>query len=131
MKWIIIVAIIIGVVLLVVLPQLHPPDQHVCGRIRIHSAGIYAEVYIADHGPDCGCCPSLWNGGKVTTTADMSSVQIWDVADLITLDGGHYVLECVEIKHTLSAFVKADGDVLVCVKTAFPLIVRAYRFVRL
>lgn len=87
------------------------PQQYVWGRIRIPARGIYAEVYTTEHGDDC--IPTLWNGGKVTVKADLSSVQLYDTAELIGLDGEHYVLECVSITGVPSWLQQAHGDVLV------------------
>lgn len=112
MKKIIIVAIIIGVALLVVLPQLHPHEQYVAGRIRIPVRGISAEVYIRQPEPIDGMS-SLWNGGKVTTKADLSNVQVGDMADIYTVEGEHLVLECISIRKGLGWLVKPEGDVLV------------------
>lgn len=113
MKKIIIVAIIIGVALLVVLPQLHPPhEQYVAGRIRIPVRGISAEVYIRQPEPMDGMS-SLWNGGKVTTKADLSNVQVGDMADIYTVEGEHLVLECISIRKGLGWLVQPEGDVVV------------------
>lgn len=98
---------------LIVLPLLPARERHVWGHIRIPARGIYAEVYTTDHGPDCGCTPSLWNGGKVTTKADLSSVQLGDMADIYTVEGEHLVLECISITGVPSWLQKTDGDVLV------------------
>lgn len=84
----------------------------VAGRIRIPERGIYAEVYTTDHGPDCGCCGALWNGGTVTVTADLSSVQVGDMAEIYTVEGEHLVLECIEIRKN-SRGMETNGDVLV------------------
>lgn len=103
----------------------------VAGRILI--GDIRAEIHTT-HGADCGCSPPLWNGGIVTTPADLSTVQIGDWADIRTLDGGHYVCECVEIMPCMRlgkwligwrGVVKAEGDIIVYSGG------RAYRLVRL
>lgn len=112
MKKIIIVAITIGVVLLVMLPQLHPPEQYVAGRLHIRARGISADVYIRQQEPMDGMS-SLWNGGKVTTQADLSVVQVGDMADIYTVEGEHLVLECIGIKTGPSWLEKTDGDVIV------------------
>lgn len=104
------------------------PSPH--GEICIPEAGVNAGLVLVHD--DCTCCYlGLWNGGRIYGDAKtFESVKVGDWADIYQPEV-HLVLECVEIKHTLSAFVKADGDVLVCVKTAFPLVLRVYRFVRL
>lgn len=89
-----------------------PPVQYVCGRIRIPALDISAEIYTNEPGEDC-CIPSLWNGGKVTCKADLSGVEVGDMADIITFDGGHLVMECVQIRKGLAWFMKPQGDVLV------------------
>ena len=99
------------------------PQYYVWGRIRIPAHGIYAEVYTAERGDDC--IPTLWNGGKVTVKADLSEVQLYDTAELIGLDGEHYVLECVSITGVPSWLQKVDGDVLVINGWL------VYRFIRL
>ena len=98
------------------------------GYIKV--AGIRAEIMM-DDAQSCGCCPELWNGGIVTTTADLSSVRKYDMADIITLVGGFYVMECCSISRAFKWFIKADGDVVICVKTGIPFLMRVYRFTRL
>lgn len=122
-----IIAPLVGALLIVLLAFAISPAEasHPIGTIRIQDAGIYAEISITGHARDCGCCPSLWNGGIVTTTADMSSVRVGCWADIRTLDGGHYVLECVEIRTGLLWLMEPDGDIIVI---SWP---DAYRFVRL
>ena len=112
MKKIIVVAIIICVALLVVLPHLRPPERYVAGRLYIRARGISAEVYTRQQEPIDGMS-SLWNGGKVTTDADLSTVQVGDMADIYTVEGEHLVLECIGIKHGPSWLEKTDGDVIV------------------
>ena len=125
---------------LTVLPLLSPgelppssPDS-VAGRIRIPAAGIHAEVLTASHGPDCGCCAPLWQGGIASTTADLSSVQVDDTAELLLLDGSRLVLACAEIVPCIRignaligwrGVIEAQGDVLLVCSG------RVYRFVRL
>ena len=111
MKRFVIVGILILVAVLVVLPIPRSPQQYVWGRIRIPARGIYAEVYTTERGDDC--IPTLWHGGKVTVKADLSEVQLYDMAELIGLDGEHYVLECVSITGVPAWMQKTDGDVLV------------------
>ena len=107
---------------------------YVAGRIRIPAAGIHAEVLTASHGPDCGCCAPLWQGGIASTTADLSSVQVDDTAELLLLDGSRLVLECAEIVPCIRignaligwrGVIEAQGDVLLVCGG------RVYRFVRL
>lgn len=114
------------------------PQQYVWGRIRIPARGIYAEVYTTERGDNC--IPTLWNGGKVTVKADLSTVQLYDMAELTGLDGEHYVLECVEIMNCLAIgqtllttwgrVVHADGDVLLCTDQARGR-VHVFRLIRL
>lgn len=111
------------VVIMAVLANLEAlmSEWQVCGRIRISTRDIRAEL-MAEHGVDCGCSPSLWNGGVAHTDADLSPVQLYDMAEVYTLDGGHYVLECVEIIPCIRVgrwligwrgVVKAQGDIIV------------------
>ncbi len=90
-----------------------PPVQYVCGRIRIPSRDISAEIYTTEPSTDCGGIPALWNGGKVTCKADLSCVEVGDMADIITFDGGHLVMECIQIRKGRGWFMKPQGDVLV------------------
>lgn len=94
-------------------------EGYVCGRIR--AGDIHAEVHTINEAP-CDCCPILWNGGIATTTTDLSDVRLYDMADVVTLDGGHYVLECVEIIPCIRVgrwligwrgVVKTQGDIIV------------------
>lgn len=116
-----------------VLPLLLPA-QHLSGHILIPAADIRAEVMTASHGSDCGCCGMLWQGGIVTTTADLSAVQLYDTACLITVDEDSMALECVEITPCLRlgstligwrGVLRPEGDVLVVSGG------RVYRFIRL
>ena len=118
MKYIIIIAIII---LLFALAFSYQTDTEVVGKLKIPAHDIRTVIMTA-HEEGCGCCPSLWNGGIVHALEDLSPVQLYDTADLTTLDGGHYVLECVEIVPCIHVcgyligirgVVKADGDVVV------------------
>lgn len=118
---------------LIVLPLLSVPDGVVVGRISIPSQGIQAEIMTADM-PTCDGCPILWQGGVATTDADLSALELWDMADVITIDGGHYVLEyvgivpCIRVGRWLIGWrgiIRADGDMLLVNEN------RAYRFVRL
>lgn len=92
----------------------HLPREggYVAGRMYIRSRGISAEVYTREAEPIDGMS-SLWNGGKVTTHADLSSVQLGDMADIYTVEGEHLVLECISITGVPSWLQKTDGDVLV------------------
>lgn len=99
---------------LIVLPILSAPHElHVAGSIRFPARGIEAEVYTQAHGPDCGCASTLWHGGIVTTDADLSNVQVGDMAHLYTVEGEHFVLECVRIRKGLGWFEKPQGDVII------------------
>ena len=97
---------------LIVLPLLSPRAQYVAGRIRIPARGISAEVYTYQQEPLDGMS-SLWNGGKVTTKQDLSSVQVGDMAHLYTMEGEHLVLECVDIRKGWGLFAKPQGDVII------------------
>ena len=88
-------------------------DQYIYGHIRIPTRNILAEVYTTAHSTDCGCASALWNGGKITVNADLSDVEIGDMADLRTLDGLHLVLECINIRKGLEWLVEPNGDILV------------------
>lgn len=91
---------------------LQPPEQYVAGRLYIRERDITAEVYTEDADPIDGMS-SLWNGGKVTTKADLSTVQVGDIAEIYTVEGEHLVLECIGIKTGPSWLEKTDGDVIV------------------
>lgn len=106
-----IIILLLFLVVFVVVPLLPTPQQYVWGRIRIPARGIYAEVYTTERGDDC--IPTLWNGGKVTVKDDLSSVQLYDTAELIGLEGEHYVLECVSITGMPAWLLKTSGDALV------------------
>lgn len=127
------IALVLLMLPLIVLPLLSP-TQYVAGRIRIPAADIHAEVMTASHGPDCGCCGVLWQGGVAYTTADLSGVKVYDTAELVTVDGDRMVLECVEVVSCLRVgstligwrgILRAEGDVLLVSGG------KAYRFVRL
>lgn len=118
---------------LIVLPILLP-EQHIAGHIIIPAADIRAEFMTASHGSDCGCCGMLWQGGIVTTTADLSAVQLYDMACLITVDEDSMALECVEITPCIRVgtcligwrgVILPQGDVLVVSGS------RVYRLIRL
>lgn len=127
MKHIIVLIILVALAL----PLFAPGGREVVGRIRITSADLSAELY-GTPVADCGCCPILWNGGIVSTLADLSPVQVGDMAKVTTLDGGRYVLECAEIVPCIRfgcylvgwrGVVSADGDIIVFSAG------RAYRFI--
>ena len=126
-------AFAVVIILLFALAFSYNPDAEVTGKLKISAHDIRTAIMTA-HGAGCGCCPSLWNGGIVHALEDLSAVQVGDTADLTTLDGGHLVLECVEIVpcihigHRLISWqgiIKADGDVVVFSAG------KAYRFTRL
>ncbi len=102
-----------------------PPEQYVYGKLRIDARDIYADVYIRDHDQDCDCTSPLWHGGTVTVKEDLSSVQLYDMAELTSLTGEHLVLECVSITGVPAWLQKTDGDVL-AVNGRW-----VYRFIRL
>ena len=101
------------------------PRQYVYGKLRIRTRGIYADVYIRDHDQDCDCTTPLWHGGRVTVKEDLSTVQLYDMAELTSLTGEHYVLELVSVTGVPAWMQKVDGDVLV-VNGLY-----VYRFIRL
>ena len=126
-------AIIAGaiIILLCALTLLIPSDAEVVGKLKITARDIRTVIMTA-HEEGCGCCPSLWNGGIAHALADISPVQLYDTADLTTLDGGHLVLECVEIIPALhigrwlvgwKGIINAGGDVVVFSSG------KAYRFI--
>lgn len=116
--WVMVIAVIVGAAWLT-----RDAPRYVAGRIYIKERGISAEVYTSKEEPLDGMS-SLWNGGKVTTHADLSSVQVGDMADLYTVEGEHLVLECIGITGGPAWLLKADGDVLVVNG-------HVYRFIRL
>ena len=105
------IILLLLLLVVIVVPLLPSPQHYVWGRIRIPARGIYAEAYTTEHGDDC--IPTLWSGGKVTVKADLSEVQLYDTAELIGLEGEHYVLECVSITGMPAWLLKTSGDVLV------------------
>lgn len=118
------IILIILLLPMIVLPLLSPRAQYVAGRIRIPARGISAEVYTYEEEPLDGMS-SLWNGGKVTTKQDLSSVQAGDMAHLYTMEGEHLVLECVDIRKGWGWFEKPKGDVIIINRKW------VYRFTRL
>ena len=126
-------AIIAGaiIILLCALTLLLPSDAEVTGKLKIPARDIRTVIMTA-HVEGCGCCPSLWNGGIAHALADLSTVQLYDTADLTTIDGCHLVLECVEIIPALhigrwlvswKGIINAGGDVVVFSAG------KAYRFI--
>lgn len=107
------IAILI-VALMVVLANVDAlmPDQHVAGRMYIRTRGISAEIYTREAEPIDGMS-TLWHGGKVTTNADLSTVQLGDMAEIYTVEGEHLVLECIDIRKGLWWLRKPRGDVMV------------------
>ena len=103
--------IIILLLLLTVLPLL-PRAQYVAGRMYIRERGIAASLYTKEEDVPDGMSV-LWGGGKVTTDADLSEVQVGDMAHLYTVEGEHLVLECVRIRKGLGWFEKPQGDVII------------------
>lgn len=119
MKVVVFAIIAVAILAMVVPLMLSSADSYVAGRIR--TGDIRAEVHTISEAP-CDCCPLLWNGGIATTPADLSAIRLYDMADVVTLDGGHYVLECVEIIPCIRVgrwligwhgVVKAQGDIIV------------------
>lgn len=106
-------ALMLGITVLVTVLAyaIGPPEQYVAGRIHIRARGITAEIYTRAADPIDGMS-ALWNGGKVTTHADLSAVQVGDMAELYTVEGEHLVLECIEIRKN-SRGMETNGDVLV------------------
>lgn len=96
---------------MIVLPML-PRQQYVAGRMYIRDRGIAASLYTKEEDVLDGMSV-LWGGGKVTTDADLSGVQVGDMAHLYTVEGEHLVLECVRIRKGLGWFDKPQGDVIV------------------
>lgn len=97
---------------MIVLPMLSPRAQYVAGRMYIRERGIAASLYTKEEDVPDGMSV-LWGGGKVTTDADLSNVQVGDMAHLYTVEGEHLVLECVRIRKGLGWFEKPQGDVIV------------------
>lgn len=120
-RYIFVTILIILLLPMIVLPLLDSHDLHVAGSIRIPARGIEASVYTREEEPIDGMS-SLWNGGTVTTDADLSNVQVGDFAHIYTTEGEHLVLECVGIMGCLvigqmvitswGRVVHANGDVL-------------------
>lgn len=115
-----------GVVMMATIAAPNEPNQQ--GSIKIPQAGVDASLSLAHVDDEC-CYMGLWNGGRINGDAQMfESVKMDDWADIVTEDT-RIVAECVGISYAVEGFIRADGDVLVCVKTAFPMVMRVYRFV--
>ena len=114
MKHIATAAIIVGLSVLISIMAyaLQPTPQYVAGRLYIRSRGISAEVYTRHKEPMDGMS-SIWSGGRVSTKADLSAVQVGDMAELYTVEGEHLVLECIEIRKGWGWWEKPEGDVIV------------------
>lgn len=97
---------------MIVLPLLSSCEQYVAGRMYIRERGIAASLYTKEEDVPDGMSV-LWGGGKVTTDADLSQVQVGDMAHLYTVEGEHLVLECVRIRKGFGWFEKPQGDVIV------------------
>lgn len=111
-RYIFLLTLIILLLPMIVLPLLSPRAQCVAGRMYIRTRGISAEIYTHEAEPIDGMS-SMWNGGKVTTNADLSTVQLGDMAEIYTVEGEHLVLECIDIRKGLWWLRKPRGDVLV------------------
>lgn len=97
---------------LIALPLLSPRAQYVAGRMYIRERGIAASLYTKEEDVLDGMSV-LWGGGMVTTDADLSEVQVGDMAHLYTVEGEHLVLECIEIRKGCVWWDKPKGDVIV------------------
>ena len=111
-RYIFVTTLIILLLPMIVLPLLSPRAQYVAGRMYIRERGIAASLYTKEKDVPDGMSV-LWGGGKVTTDADLSQVQVGDMAHLYTVEGEHLVLECVRIRKGLGWFEKPQGDVIV------------------
>lgn len=110
-RYIFVTTLIILMLPMIMLPLL-PRQQYVTGRMYIRERGIAASLYTKEEDVLDGMSV-LWGGGKVTTDADLSGVQVGDVAHLYTVEVEHLVLECVRIRKGLGWFDKPQGDVIV------------------
>lgn len=117
--------------LLCVLPLLHPDDSRAAGTLCV--GDICADLYTMDR-PDCDCCAPLWGGGIAVTDADLFGVQEGDWATITLLDGTRLVLECAAITPCLRAghwligqwgITRAEGEIIIYDKCT------AWWFVRL
>ena len=105
--WVMVIAVIVGAAWLT-----RDVPRYVAGRMYIRERGIAASLYTKEEDVLDGMSV-LWGGGKVTTDADLSEVQVGDMAHLYTVEGEHLVLECVRIRKGLGWFEKPQGDVIV------------------
>lgn len=117
--WVMVIAVIVGAAWLT-----RDVPKYVAGRMYIRERGISASLYTKEEDVLDGMSV-LWGGGKVTTDADLSGVQVGDMAHLYTMEGEHLVLECVTIRRGWGWLDKPQGDVLV-VNNKY-----VYRFTRL
>lgn len=106
--WIVGLSVLIGLLAY----ALQPAPKYMAGRMYIRERGIAASIYTKEEDVLDGMSV-LWGGGKVTTDADLSSVQVGDVAHLYTVEGEHLVLECIEIRKGFGWRDKPQGDVIV------------------
>lgn len=111
-RYIFLLTLIILLLPMIVLPLLSPRHQYVAGRMYIRERGIAASLYTKEEDVLDGMSV-LWGGGKVTTDADLSGVQVGDMAHLYTVEGEHLVLECVRIRKGWGLFAKPQGDVII------------------
>lgn len=105
--WVMVFAVIIGAAWIT-----RDKPQYIAGRMYIRERGIAASLYTEEEDVLDGMSV-LWNGGKATTDADLSSVQVGDVAHLYTVEGEHFVLECIDIWHGKGWLEQPEGDVIV------------------
>lgn len=98
------------------------------GSIRIPNADVDAHLSLVH--VDCDCCyMGLWNGGRINVDAQLfESVKVDDWASIVTAEY-RIIAECVSITYQVEGFIEPGGDVLVCVKTPIPLLLRVYKFV--
>lgn len=105
--WVMVIAVIVGAAWLT-----RDVPKYVAGRMYIRERGIAASLYTKEEDVLDGMSV-LWGGGKVTTDADLSGVQVGDMAHLYTVEGEHLVMECIGIRKGWEWFTKPQGDVLV------------------
>lgn len=139
MKRYIILAVLIALLLpMIVLPLLSAPSGVVMratsaspyeqGSICIPNADVDATLSLVHY--DCDCCyMGLWNGGRINVDADLfRSVKVDDWASIVTAEY-RIIAECVSITYQVEGFIEPGGDVLVCVKTMIPMVMKVYKFV--
>lgn len=107
-----IIILFLCLAVLIVLPLFSPRAQYVAGRMYIRERGIAASLYTKEEDVLDGMSV-LWGGGKVTTDADLSGVQVGDMAHLYTVEGEHLVLECVTIRRGWGWLEEPQGDVII------------------